>query len=72
MVETLKAHNWSKPFIDIRFCPKCRMYWKITIMDLDSPMLAESVAGRINFVLADNMMPAVIVKGRKVLRKQKT
>jgi len=30
-IESLKQYDFITPFIDYRYCPKCRTLWKITI-----------------------------------------
>ena len=35
-IDTILAHDFSKgPFEDLRYCPKCRIFWRVIIDDAD-------------------------------------
>jgi hypothetical protein len=63
--EFLQHYSFVVPFFDIRHCPSCSMFWKITIKSLKHPVEYEEFKGSIPFVSFSNL---VCVNGRKVKR----
>lgn len=35
-IETILSHDFSKgPFEDLRYCPKCKIFWRVIIDDVN-------------------------------------
>lgn len=69
-IETLKAHSWDKPFIDTRFCPSCKCYYKITLRGLSAipQFVMIDRDKKINWIAFDKVFPLVKIRGRRITR----
>lgn len=68
-IETLQAHDFDKsPFVDIRYCQKCKVYIRFTIFNLNTPPKAEVLSAeeyhKIPYKTVDNMFGGIMVEGR--------
>jgi len=65
-LDTLSRHDFTYPFVDIRYCQACNTFWKITIRSMNGIVEQEIVKDRIDFVKAESVFLGVDVKGRKI------
>jgi len=65
-LNSLIDYDFNVPFVDIRHCPTCSIFWKITIKGLMYPIQYEPYDGYIDFVNLDQL---TCIKGRKIRKK---
>jgi hypothetical protein len=63
--KTIENYDFKVPFVDIRHCPTCSIFWKITIESPKHPVKYEQFDGAIPFVYFKNL---TCVDGRKIKR----
>ena len=69
-LDSLRAHDFSVPIRDIRYCVSCNMFWEVTITGLGKPLKMEAVEERIPFVNADNVFYVTSVEGRRAKQRK--
>lgn len=71
-LSTLLAHDWKKPFKDMRYCHHCG-HWEITIESMQSVPVFKKIDvekdGKIRFIPFKDIFSIFEVDGRK-LKKQ--
>ena len=60
---TIENYDFKVPYTDVRHCPTCSMFWKITIISPKHPITYEEFKGTIPFVSFNNL---VCIDGRKI------
>jgi len=67
LISLLKGYNFKKPFVDIRYCPHCRTFIRITIETFNGPMKYEVLKNeRIDFKRPETLFNTINVDGRRV------
>jgi hypothetical protein len=69
-IETLKVHDWDFPYIDTRYCPDCKAYYRITIRGMhDMPKFVMIDRDKkMPFTELENVFPLVKIQGRRITR----
>jgi hypothetical protein len=70
-VETLLSHDFSKPFIDIRYCSDCHAYYRIIIKsthDIPEITMFER-EDKLPWIDFNIMFPLIKINGRRITRK---
>jgi hypothetical protein len=67
--ETLKAHSWDEPFVDVRYCSDCKAFYRITIRGGAIPQFVMIDRDKkINWIAFDKVFPLVKIRGRRITR----
>ncbi len=70
-IDSLKAHNFNEyPFEDIRYCQKCKTFWKITIRGVEGCVAEYDLIPKQQKVKFTKPLLDV-VKGRRIKSKGK-
>lgn len=72
-IDTLLAYDFKIPWVDTRQCPWCKVFFEVTIIDMDTPPIYRMIPKeeRIDFVLAEKFFGLSYVLGRKITRRGK-
>jgi len=64
-IDTLANYDFKKPFDEIRYCPNCNSFWKVTIKGEDLPVFIEKTLDRVDFVPIEDIFNASICLRRR-------
>ena len=70
-LDTLEKYDFAAgPFVEIRYCVACNVFWRITIQGLgdvvEMEVIDTSVEGPIPFLESEEVFSSVVIKGRKI------
>ncbi len=65
-IDTLTNYNFKRPFNEIRYCPNCNSFWKVTILGESQPVFIEKTLDRVDFVPIESVFNASICLSKRV------
>ena len=68
--ETLKAHDWEHPFIDVRYCSDCHAYYRLTIRGYNSlpQFVMIDREQKMPWIEFSEVFPLVKIRGNRITR----